>query len=249
MRRKSLAIVISCLTAAAVVYANPIPFGTSVVIMGKMVNMREEPVQNSRIIAVLQKNQQVIVLDNCGDWIKVKTSEAKEGWIVKRFTATSKSNTSRERFRIKQTALIQNARRYVGIKYVYGGKSPKGFDCSGFTCYVYEKCGYKLPRRAQEQYKVGSRIEKVELAPGDLVFFATNGSRLVNHVGIFVGNGSFLHASTSFGAVHQSNLSNSYFQTRYQGARRVINETSRQQLEEIIGQTEVLSNEFISNGE
>jgi len=249
MRQKSLAILISCLTAAAVVYANPVPFGTAVMITGKAINMREEPAQNARVIAVLQKNEQVVVLDNCGDWLKVRTREAKEGWIIKSFASITRNTTSRERFPSKQISLIQNARRYMGVKYVYGGETPRGFDCSGFTSYVYEKCGYKLPRRANEQYDVGSRVKKVELAPGDLVFFATQGSRVVNHVGIFVGNGYFLHASTIFGSVHQSTLSNPYFQECYQGARRVVDEASRKQLEEVVSQPELLASDFISSGE
>lgn len=108
----------------------------------------------------------------------------------------------------------------IGVDYDYGGTTTKGFDCSGFTGYVFKKLGIELPRSSKEQYKVGQKVAKSELRPGDLVFFNTDG-RGVSHVGIYVGDNKFAHASNSKGVTITS-LDESYYVKRYVGARRVM---------------------------
>ncbi|AIQ38712.1 C40 family peptidase [Paenibacillus sp. FSL R7-0297] len=108
----------------------------------------------------------------------------------------------------------------IGTKYVSGGVSTNGFDCSGFTMYVFDKIGINLPHQSGSQYQMGTAISRDEMRPGDLVFFNTSGKG-VSHVGIYVGDGEFAHASSSRG-VTISSLSDSYYVNRYVGAKRIM---------------------------
>lgn len=119
-------------------------------------------------------------------------------------------------------AIVDIAKSFLGTRYVYGGTTPRGFDCSGFTQYVYRIAGVNLPRTASDQSKVGVAVDKSNLMPGDLVFFqtVTNG---ISHVGIYIGNGNFIHASS--GSKHKvtiTSLSSSYYINRYRGAVRIM---------------------------
>ncbi|MFC6647567.1 C40 family peptidase [Paenibacillus rhizoplanae] len=108
----------------------------------------------------------------------------------------------------------------IGTKYVSGGTSTNGFDCSGFTMFVFDKIGINLPHQSGSQYQMGSAVSRDEMRPGDLVFFNTNGKG-VSHVGIYVGDGDFAHASSSRG-VTISSLNDSYYVNRYVGAKRIM---------------------------
>ncbi|MCR2807838.1 C40 family peptidase [Paenibacillus soyae] len=113
----------------------------------------------------------------------------------------------------------------IGTRYSYGGTSTKGFDCSGFTGYVFDKMGIDLPRRSVDQASEGTKVAKADLKPGDLVFFDTSGSNNggISHVGIYVGDGNIAHASTSKG-VTIDKLDSSYYKSRFVTARRVMDE-------------------------
>ncbi|MDR1590133.1 MAG: C40 family peptidase [Oscillospiraceae bacterium] len=117
--------------------------------------------------------------------------------------------------------LVDYALEYLGSRYVYGGASPSGFDCSGFTSYVYKSFGISLTRNASGQYRDnGVHIEKSELGAGDLVFFSSNGNS-VTHVGIYIGDQEFIHASTSSTGVIISRLDSAYYTRTWFGAKRV----------------------------
>ena len=122
----------------------------------------------------------------------------------------------------KDIPLITTAKQYLGVKYKYGGTTPKGFDCSGFVQYVFEKHKKKLPRTADVQYRAGKPVSTIkDLQPGDLVFFATGKPKDVNHVGIYIGKDQFINAQTSKG-VAIAKLTDSYWKTAYIGARRAL---------------------------
>ncbi|MEA1962535.1 MAG: NlpC/P60 family protein [Bacillota bacterium] len=119
--------------------------------------------------------------------------------------------------------IVEYAEQFLGVPYVYGGNGPYGFDCSGFTKYVYNVVGVALPRVASDQTNMGTVVDKNSLLPGDLVFFRCNGASIVNHAGIYVGDGKFIHASSPrSGGVIYTNLSESYYARSYAGARRVL---------------------------
>lgn len=116
--------------------------------------------------------------------------------------------------------IVQSAIQYVGVPYVFGGSSPYGFDCSGYVQYVFANCGMSLPRAADDQYEVGVPLEQRELRTGDLVYFSTYAYG-ASHVGIYLDDGRFIHASSSRGVVIDS-LYDGYWVETYIGARRVL---------------------------
>jgi cell wall-associated NlpC family hydrolase len=117
--------------------------------------------------------------------------------------------------------LIDTALGFRGTPYRNGGSDPNGFDCSGFTQWVYARHGTALPREVEEQFKVGKTIKDVEdLEPGDLVFFHTV-SHGASHVGIFVSGDQFVHAPSSKGVVRTESITTSYWAQRFLGGRRV----------------------------
>lgn len=116
---------------------------------------------------------------------------------------------------------VKLALQYKGKPYRYGGMSSRGFDCSGFTSYIYARLGKRLPHNSAAQSKVGRPVSRSQLKQGDLVFFRTRGGRRVSHVGIYIGNNQFVHASSGRGRVRVDTLGSGYYHQRYVGARRV----------------------------
>ena len=116
--------------------------------------------------------------------------------------------------------IVQTSMQYIGVPYVFGGTTPYGFDCSGYVRYVFAQAGVSLPRMADEQYYYGTPISTSDLRAGDLVFFSTY-TYGPSHVGIYLGDNTFINASSSRGVVIDS-LGNSYWSSTYIGARRVL---------------------------
>jgi len=122
---------------------------------------------------------------------------------------------------LDQSKIMRSISRYMGVPYLHGGAGSNGMDCSGYAMVVYkESVGRLLPRSAHEQLKAGTPVRFEELMFGDLVFFNTTGSS-GSHVGIYLGDDLFAHASVSLG-VTISSLESSYYKKRYDGARRVV---------------------------
>ncbi len=122
---------------------------------------------------------------------------------------------------LDQSKMMREISKYMGVPYVYGGASAQGMDCSGYTMTVYKNSmGVALPRSASEQAKVGTSVKYENLKFGDLVFFNTTG-QADSHVGIYLGDDLFAHASVTLG-VTISSLQSFYYQKRYEEARRVI---------------------------
>ncbi len=133
-------------------------------------------------------------------------------------TKTTTSNSS------AGSNVVSYAKKYVGYKYVSGGTTPsRGFDCSGFTYYVYNSCGYSLSRSCKVQAKSGSAVSRKNLSAGDLVFFNNGSNGSIGHVGIYIGGGRFIHAENSRTGVRTDTLNSGYYNKYYYSARRIIN--------------------------
>ena len=117
--------------------------------------------------------------------------------------------------------IIDTAKKYLGTPYVWGGMTPSGFDCSGYTQYVMKQNGISIPRTAAEQFNAGTKISDANLKVGDLVFFTTYKPG-ASHVGFYLGDRQFIHAGSGAKKVAISSLDESYYKERYLGARRYV---------------------------
>lgn len=202
------------------------------------VNLRKEANTTSEIVTTLPINTEVEVISEADGWCNVKAN-GKEGYISSSLLSTTKQETSRSaetrrkaekeeeqsttsttsESSGKGSAVVETALQYVGCSYVYGGTSPSGFDCSGFTYYVYKLHGVTLNRTAAGQYSNGVAVNKSDLQPGDLVMFGKSG---INHVGIYIGGGEMVHAANPSRGVTTDTINSGYYYNNYVGARRVI---------------------------
>lgn len=140
------------------------------------------------------------------------------GDIIQNISPAEITNNLRD----KASSMIDTALNYLGVPYRYGGTTTSGFDCSGFTRYVFEKTlNISIPRTAAEQahYSGFLKVSRDELQPGDLVFFNTM-KRAYSHVGIYLGNGKFVHSPRTGSVVRVDRIANSYWSARFDGARR-----------------------------
>ena len=191
------------------------------------VNLRSEANTSSSILAELKNGTAITVLSTSNGWSKVSYA-GKTGYISADYlvtassgTAISPSNTAASvSISAKRQSVLNYAAQFLGVPYVYGGSTPSGFDCSGFTSYVFKNTVSSIPRVAQAQYDATTRVSRDDLLPGDLVFFGSSTSS-ISHVGIYVGSNQFIHAPSTGDVVKYSSLTGSYA-TRYQGAGRVI---------------------------
>ena len=136
-------------------------------------------------------------------------------------SSSSTSNTSTTSSK-SGSSVVEYAKQYLGCKYVSGGTSPSGFDCSGFTTYVFKHFGISLSRTSSAQASNGTKVERSNLQAGDILIFNDYSNSKVGHVGIYIGGNQFIHAANSQKGVIISSLSESYYSARYVGARRVL---------------------------
>ena len=137
----------------------------------------------------------------------------------------SSSSSSQEQTTLANVTgsqILAKAQQYLGTPYVYGGASPAGFDCSGFVYYVLKSLGYSPNRTPADQYVHGSFVAKADLKVGDIVFFANTAGSGISHVGIYSGNGQFIHSPNSRSVVSYADLTSGYWAEHYYGARRVV---------------------------
>ncbi len=187
------------------------------------VNVRSAPSTDAEVLASVEAGTVVTVNGFVDGWYDVTCEYGTEGYIRSDYLDLTASDASSS-----GGAIVDTAMEHLGTRYVYGGASPKGFDCSGFTMYVYQQYGYSLPHTATGQWKsgVGDRVYSIsELQPGDLVFFndpSRNAGKACSHAGIYIGNGQHIHASSSrSNGVIISDLTSGYYNTYFVGGIHV----------------------------
>jgi cell wall-associated NlpC family hydrolase len=121
-----------------------------------------------------------------------------------------------------RASLVETARGYLGVPYLFGGTSEQGFDCSGLALAVYRLNGLRLPRHSRAQFEAGSPVDLEQARAGDLVFFATKGGGRVSHVGLYLGQGAFIHAPRTGQGIRQDDLKEGYFRKALVGVRTYL---------------------------
>lgn len=185
------------------------------------VNVRSAASTDSSVLATIEEDAIVTVNGLVDGWYDVTCEYGTEGYIRSDFLDLTESSSS-------NSDIAATAKQNLGTGYVYGGASPRGFDCSGFTMYVYSQHGYSLPHSATSQWQsgLGTRVYSIsELQPGDLVFFndpSRNAGKACSHAGIYTGDGQFIHSSSSrSGGVIVSSLTSGYYNTYFVGGIHV----------------------------
>ena len=185
------------------------------------VNVRSDASTDSSVLATIEEDAIVTVNGLVDGWYDVTCEYGTEGYIRSDFLDLTESSSS-------NSDIAATAKQDLGTGYVYGGASPRGFDCSGFTMYVYSQHGYSLPHSATSQWQsgLGTRVYSIsELQPGDLVFFndpSRNAGKACSHAGIYTGDGQFIHSSSSrSGGVIVSSLTSGYYNTYFVGGIHV----------------------------
>lgn len=204
-----------------------------------VLNMRSGPGTENSIVTKLYSGSVAKIIGINNAWFKVQYG-GYTGYISPEYveittyagaSASAASTTSSSTVTYASTASASGTRQQIvdyaatllGCKYVYGGNSPSGFDCSGYVKYVFAHFGVNLSRTSASQYSNSVRISKSDLNIGDLVFFSqTRGSSKVGHVGIYVGGGQFIHAASPGKGVRYDSLNDSYYSSHYIGSGRVL---------------------------
>jgi cell wall-associated NlpC family hydrolase len=194
-------------------------------------NLRSGPSTANAVIVTLKHGYKLTILETSNGWYKVKTPARTVGWVhsdyvTKTGTVASRGAVTRTQSKASSelsTEIVSYAKKFLGVKYVWGGNTPSGFDCSGFVKYVYNHFDLSIERVASAQAKQGTAVSKANLRAGDLVFFDTNGGHnKVNHVGMYIGDGKFIQSSSGSSAhkVVISNLESGFYNNSYMTARR-----------------------------
>ncbi len=189
---------------------------------GSPLNVRSAPDTDSERLTTLSYGQVVNIIGVDNGWYKIEVGGT-VGYVLSDYMlpcrdeygarGDNNSNNIGEQ-------IVAFAKTFLGTPYVYGGNGPNCFDCSGFTKYVYAHFGYSINRGATQQLSNGVAISRSQLQPGDLVFFRHNTTKPVSHVGIYIGNNQFIHASTNSYQVQINNLAGHYSNT-YVYARHI----------------------------
>ena len=186
-------------------------------------NVRSGAGTSYSVLGSLSKGTKVEVISTTNGWSKINYNGS-IGYVSSQYLSSSSTDSSTSTTSSSVNKVISLAKSLLGKSYVWGAQGPSTFDCSGFTYYVFKNAAnITLPRVSQDQSTYGTYVSKSNLKVGDLVFFDTNGANdgNVSHVGIYLGNHQFIHASSSKGKVVISEMS-SYYSGAYVNARRVL---------------------------
>ena len=196
-------------------------------ITASAVNFRKEASTEADSLGKIYEGALITITGVEGDWYKVSYNN-KNGYVHSEYVkvlvsgVTSRSGASLS----KAQKVVQYAKENLGKKYVWGATGPNSFDCSGLMQYIYKKVGINLNRVSRDQATQGVAVSKSNLQPGDLVFFrginSSSSSTYISHVGVYIGNGEFIHASNPTRGVVKDSLNSDYYSSHYVKARRII---------------------------
>lgn len=165
----------------------------------------------------------VSLVSGCTSTVRF-SSNSKTQIIEKQKPSTAKKYTSplpKSEINDLRLKIIEIAEDWLGTNYLWGGESKSGADCSGFVQSVFAEAGINIPRTSRQQYSAALTILKINAKPGDLIFFKSGST--INHVGIYIGNNTMIHSSSTYGVVRQS-INDNYYVKRFAGFGRLIKE-------------------------
>ena len=206
-------------------------FGTGTV-QGTAVRMRGSADFSNNVLGYYNTGTQMTVTGVSGGWYKVSYNGT-IGYVSSDYmTLTSAGASSQTPAAPQQSSpageynangqtIVNTAMKYMGVPYVWAGSSPSGFDCSGFVNYVYKECGYSINRTAATIARNGYEVSRNSLQVGDAICFYNGGMSYIGHVGIYIGNNRFIHASSGGGRVMISELTG-YYDRTYHSAHRIV---------------------------
>lgn len=187
--------------------------------------IRSIPSTSGTIMGSLFSGDVFDVIENGGEWLKIKTEDGKEGYVSAEFVSLrTGEKPSRSNASSKGEQIVAYAKQFLGTPYVWAGTDlNKGVDCSGYVYAVMKHFGISVNRSSSTMVSNGIAVSKAELAMGDLVFFATDGTGNISHVGIYIGNNQYIHSSDGkANGVTISNMNDAYSKNTYVTARRVV---------------------------
>lgn len=192
------------------------------IVVADTVNVRTGPGTEHGIEAVVDYGQTLDVFERTGNWFKIGTGGGNHAYISADYVSIRPEDVAARGSFSNGSRVVQLAKKYLGTPYVYGGSSPSGFDCSGFTSFIYKQLGYSINRTAHAQLSNGIAVSKNELQPGDLVMFKREGNSQVHHVGIYAGDGMMIHSPQTGDVVKYTSINTGYYNNVYYAARRII---------------------------
>lgn len=182
-------------------------------------NIRALPAASSEKLGELYRRNQVVYLENIAGWARIQTADGIVGYVLPDYLVDSETAVSRGNEE-KVERLLKLSKTFLGVRYVHGGNSMKGTDCSGFVKMAFAKVGITTPRSSSAYGSAGIRVAPENLRPGDVVIFDLRGNGVIGHVGIYLGNDQFIHASSTLGKVVIAKYST--YNEIHMGARRFI---------------------------
>lgn len=211
------------------------------IVTGSIVNVRSNPGTDNPVLFKLRENTYAKIIGIENGWYKIEYDDL-SGYIHADYfeirkqvrpkeqpslassqPTTTSPDTENQPVSDTRSEIVSFAKKYLGTKYKYGGRSPSvGFDCSGFVYYVFKNFGYTLNPGASNQMVKTQSINKSDLLPGDLVFFNSGSAKKATHVGIYIGGNNFIHSVNKSTPVSITSLSQNYYTKYYVGAGRVL---------------------------
>lgn len=185
-------------------------------------NVRSQPSTDGDKVKKLSEGAIIQILETLDGWYQIEDGYVSADYVEQIDAAEAAAAAAAGSPSSAGAQVVAYAKQYLGYPYVYGGSTPRGFDCSGFTRYVYSNFGVSLSHSGSAQKSAGKAVSAGNLQPGDLVFFAQTSSGRISHVGIYIGGNQFIHASSPSTGVIVSSM-NDYVARGYVGACRIFN--------------------------